>query len=300
MASIQVATAPCSWGVSTASQAADWVGPLQMVEEIVDAGYAGTELGEFGFLPQDPVELSDLLQSHGLALVAGFVHAPLIEVNADRSHLDRVLEVATLVSAVNPSAWLILSDAIGADPRRTAHAGRIEATDAPSDSEWHALIQAAQTLARAARDQCGLRTLLHPHCATFIETPEEVERFLDWTEPDLIGLCLDTGHFAYAGGDPLTALYKHGDRLRHIHLRDMSREVAERARTEELDYFQAVESGLFPALGQGGLDLQDFLMELEGLDYSGWVVVEQKILPGMDSPAQCAKRNREFLLKMGV
>lgn len=300
MASIQVATAPCSWGVSLASQSAPGVDARQVLDEMAEAGYSGTELGELGFFPRDPEELRDLLQARGLTLVAGFVQAPLLKVEADSTHLDRTLEVAALLSSVNPSAYLILSDAIGADSTRTARSGRIGPEDAPSDSAWHALVRGAQILARSTRDRTGIKTLLHPHCATHIEAPDEVERFLDWTEPDLIGLCLDTGHFAYGGGSPLTALYKHGDRLRHIHLRDLSLDVAERARCEGLDYFAAVESGLFPELGRGGLDLENLLMELEGLDYSGWVVVEQKVLPGMDPPAVSAKRNRDYLRGMGV
>ncbi len=138
-----------------------------------------------------------------------------------------------------------------------------------------------------------------------VETPGEVEALLDRTDPELLGLCLDTGHCTYGGGNAVHALRSYAERIWHIHFKDihfkdMQPEVAERARNEKWDYFQAVERGLFCELGQGAVDFRGFLAELTRLRYSGWIVVEQDVLPGQGTPLESARRNRAFLRDLGL
>jgi inosose dehydratase len=194
----------------------------------------------------------------------------------------------------------VLADENGADPVRTRDAGRIRAHQGLSDEAWSHFARGAEAVARAVRDETGLRTVFHHHCAGFVETPAEVETLLSRTDPELLGLCLDTGHLAFGGGDPLAMLRAEAGRVWHVHFKDCHPEVAAATRREELDYFEAVRRGVFCELGRGSIDFGAVVAELERVEYEGWIVVEQDVLPGMGTPAESALRNRRYLEGLGL
>jgi inosose dehydratase len=120
------------------------------------------------------------------------------------------------------------------------------------------------------------------------------------TDPALLGLVLDMGHYQFGGGDPLAALKKHQARIWHIHFKDCHPEIAAKSRTEGWDYFQSVGQGVFCELGKGSVDFKALVSELKNQAYSGWIVVEQDVLPGMGNPKVCAQKNREFIHSLGL
>ena len=119
------------------------------------------------------------------------------------------------------------------------------------------------------------------------------------TDPDLLGLCLDTGHLTYAGGDPVAAATEYGSRIWHLHLKDCSPSIADRARTLGWNYNDAVRHGVFCELGQGSVRFPAVLEALERAGFSGWAVVEQDVLPSLGTPAASAARNRHFIRSLG-
>ena len=70
------------------------------------------------------------------------------------------------------------------------------------------------------RDESGLRTVFHHHCAGYVETPDEIDALMARTDPSLVGLCLDSGHATYGGGSPLDLLARHRARMWHVHFKD--------------------------------------------------------------------------------
>jgi inosose dehydratase len=195
--------------------------------------------------------------------------------------------------------FVILADDNGADIVRTQRAGRIAPEDELSPKFWDAFTEGAERIALAVKHETGLRTDFHHHCAGFIETPRETE-LLNATSPSLLGLCLDTGHWAYAGGDPLEAVKRFGDRIWHVHFKDCHASIAERARKAEWDYFTAVRNGVFYGLGDGDIDLESVLRELQRPNYNGWIVVEDELPPGMGEPLERARRDRAYMRTLGV
>ena len=147
---------------------------------------------------------------------------------------------------------------------------------------------------------CFSETVFHHHCATYVETPEEIDALMRRTSPDTLGLCLDTGHATYGGGDPVELISRYGDRIRHVHFKDCDAAVAARARAERWDYRTAVGRGLFCELGRGSVDFGGVVDALRGAQYGGWVVVEQDILPGSGTPEASARRNREYLRTLAL
>jgi inosose dehydratase len=169
-----------------------------------------------------------------------------------------------------------------------------------SEAQWQTFVEGAQRIARAVKAETGLRTVFHHHIGTWVETPEETAEFLSRTEPELVGLVFDTGHYSFGGGDPLEGLNRHADRIWHVHFKDHEPNVAARSRQEGWDGVQAVAHGVFCELGKGDVDFPAVLAKLKSLNYGGWIVVEQDVLPGMGSPKESAQRNREYLRTIGL
>ncbi len=297
---IRVANAPCSWGVLEFDLAQEAAGPDQVLDEIAATGYAGTELGDWGFLPTEPEELRAALARRELALVGAFVPVALADPESHAAGTALASKTAKLIAATGNQPFIVLSDENAKDPLRTVRAGRIQPEHELSNEQWKTFARGAETIARAVREETGLRTVFHHHCAGFVETPAEIEALLSRTDPDLLGLCLDTGHCLYGGGDPLKTLKRYGERIWHVHFKDCEPEVAEHARREGKDYFQAVRSGVFCELGKGAVDFAALAGELQRRNYRGWIVVEQDVLPGMGTPRESAARNRTYLRTLGL
>lgn len=296
---IQVANAPCSWGVLEFELEGEAAAYPQVLDEMRETGYAGTELGDWGFMPTEPEPLSEALVERELSLLGAFVPVPWAEAPEHEAAWKMALRAAKLMrDAGFPQAFLVLADANGTNARRTARAGRVTADDGWSGEQWTVAARAIESFARRIREETGLRSVFHHHAGGFVETPAEVARLMELTEQ--VGLVLDTGHYLFGGGDPLAALRKFGERIWHVHFKDCHAAVAEDSRKKEWDYFQSVGHGVFCKLGEGMVDFPGIVDELRRQAYDGWIVVEQDVLPGMGAPRDCARDNREYLRGLGL
>jgi inosose dehydratase len=300
MSAMRLANAPCSWGVLEFDLQGEAAGCEQVLAEMAAAGYVGTELGDWGFMPTEPEALRALLSKHRLALVGAFVPVALQNEAAHAPGVEVAVRTARLMAAVSEGAVIVLADDSGKVPERVQYAGRIRPEQGLPADAWKTFARGAERVAAAVREQTGLRTVFHHHCAGYVETPQEIDRLLELTSPELLGLCLDMGHYAFGGGDPLTALQRLGDRVWHVHFKDCSRAVYGRVAREGLDYFAAVRAGVFCELGQGKVPFPEILEVLRARRYDGWVVVEQDVLPGMGTPKESARRNRSYLAALGL
>jgi inosose dehydratase len=298
---IRIANAPCSWGVLEFESKAASPGYAQVLDEIAASGYAATELGDWGFMPTDPDRLRDELARRGLEMLGAFVTTRLADPTSYESSLARALTTARLLSAVAGEApFIVLSDDPAVDTIRTRHAGRVQRSHGLSERQWDTAAHGVDRLADAVRNESGLRTVFHHHCAAYVETPEEIDDLMQRTDPTRVGLCLDSGHITYGGGSPVRLLNRHGDRVWYVHFKDCEPNVAARARQEGWDYQTALRHGLFCELGRGEVDFPALLEALRARDYDGWIVVEQDVLPSMGLPLASATRNRQYLTVLGL
>ena len=312
MSIIRVANAPCSWGSLEFEGLEDEAIPYgQMLDELKETGYDGTELGDWGYMPTHPDQLHAELASRGLVMLGAFVPVALKDAGAHKVGVAESLKVARLLADVAEKGgydqlpFLALADDNGTDPVRTAQAGRTTNEMSLTDEQWEAFARGAEDVAQAVKSEAGLRTVFHHHCAGFVERPDEIGRLLDMTDPDLLGLVLDTGHYTYGSGsnDPkivLEGLDLFAGRIWYMHFKDCHPEIADRARGEGWDYFEAIRRGVFCELGRGCVDFPAVLSRLKQQNYDGWAVVEQDVLPGMGSPKESAQRNREYLRAQGI
>lgn len=302
MSDIKIANAPCSWGALEFDLEGKPLGYAQVLDEIRETGYSGTELGDWGFMPTDPAALRKEIEQRSLTLLGAFVPAALTNNAAHDVGVQKALKVARLmVEAGYKEAFIVLADENGSVEERTRNAGRIRPDQGLSEEQMQTFAQGAEKVARAVKEQYGLRTVFHHHCAGWIETPEEIDALMKKTDPALLGLCFDTGHYLFGGGkDPLDVLKKWGSRVWHVHFKDFSPEVAKQGEAAGWNYFDAVKHGVFCELGKGAVDFGAVKKFLDDTNYRGWIVVEQDVLPGMGNPRQCAQANRNYLHTIGL
>ncbi len=301
MNNIKIANAPCSWGALEFDLEAEAPGYKQVIREIAETGYTGTELGDWGFMPTDPARLNEELRTEKLDLLGAFVPVDFSRADRHEEGVESALRVAGLMHEAGfPDAFIVLADNNGAVPERTRNAGRITPEQGLSGAQWEVYAAGVEKVARAVKERFGMRSVFHHHCAGYVETPAELEKLMQLTDPALLGLCFDTGHYAFGGGDPLEGLEKWKERIWHVHFKDFSARVGAAARENGWDYFEAVKNGVFCELGKGEVDFPAAVKFLKDTTYHGWVVVEQDVLPGMGSPKICALNNRKYLTETGL
>jgi inosose dehydratase len=266
----KLAGAPISWGVCEVPGWGRMLPPDRVLAEMASLGLAATELGPVGYLPSDPAELGTLLDRHGLGLAGAFVPLVLHERSLDeaRAVLDEVMPlVATLdgevlvAAAVTDVRW---------SPR------------IPLDADGYARIAENLRTLSGTTAESGLRLALHPHVGTLVETAEDVDAVLAEGEVDW---CLDTGHLAIGGTDPVQFAAANAGRIVHVHLKDVDMELAERVRSGELSLVEATRRGLFRPLGDGDASIDEVVEQLDRHGYERWLVLEQDTtLTGEEPP----------------
>lgn len=297
---IQVANAPCSWGVieNTEGERKTY---LDVLDEMSAAGYAGTELGDWGFMPTNPAVLHSQLQKYQLKLLGSWVSVRLYDGGFHAAGVEQAVKTARLLKAVGGSDNLIvIGDDHSTVPLRHDHTGRITAEMMLNDQGWAVYTAGAMKVAEAVKKETGLRSVIHPHGSTYLETPAEIEKFLAMTDPNLLGMVFDTGHYMLGGGDPAVGINRYQDRIWHVHFKDFDPSVVAAADQNGWGYQQMIGQGVFPELGQGAVDFPAVLNALREINYDGWIVVEQDVLPGMGSPLESAVRNRRYLREIGI
>jgi inosose dehydratase len=288
----RLAGAPVTFGVwERTVDRPDLVARERLLEAAQLIGYRGFELGPLGYLGADPHAVADVLARHGLELAGAFVPLHLADATAfeaDLGELERTLTVLAVGGGV-----AVLADA--ETPEREAVVGRpaeLERTALSDD----AFAVALEHLARAV-DRCrsaGVRPVFHPHAGTYVETPAEIERLLAGSD---VELCLDSGHLAIGGGDPVALGRRCAGRIAHLHLKDVDGPMLDRLRAGEIEMMAAWEAGLFCPLGEGIVDIDGFLAATTGDGFDGWLVLEQDRIavrdPDLDGVAAVEARNLE-------
>ncbi|TMU57364.1 TIM barrel protein [Flagellimonas algicola] len=300
---IKIANAPCSWGALEfdLEEKSEEIGFEQVLDEIKETGYVGTELGDWGYMPTTPSLLRQEVDKRGLQLLGAFVPVALADPTRHEQGITTALKTAELMyQAGYKNAFIVLSDDNGTVPERTKNAGRISPQMGLTEEQWEHYAQGANNIAKIVKDTFGIRTVFHHHCAGYIETPEEIDILMAMTDPELLGLCLDMGHYAFGGGNPMEALKKYANRIWHVHFKDFNPEIAQLSRERQGDYFDAIKRGVFCKLGDGAVDFKEIVDHLNEIGYSDWIVVEQDILPGMGHPKACAQANRDYIKTLGL
>jgi inosose dehydratase len=298
---IHIGNAPVSWGIFEFTGLTPKYTYTQVLDEMKAAGYTGTELGPWGYLPTDPARLRDELDKRGLKMLSAFVPTRFADPGALPAGEAVALRTGELLHALGAKIVVLADDNVTVQ-NRIDRAGRIRPEDGLSAEGWRTFANGVNQVAQKINDKYGMAVAFHHHCGGFVETPQEIDRLMELTKPEIVGLCLDTGHYVYGGGSAsaVDAVKKYGKRINHLHFKDCDPAVLARVRKEELPYMRAVGEGLFCELGKGSVDFKAIADEMNKLGYEGFAVVEQDMLPGLGTPFESAKRNREYLRSIGL
>ncbi|HET6353176.1 sugar phosphate isomerase/epimerase [Streptomyces sp.] len=293
---IRVGSAPDSWGVwfPDDPQQVPW---QRFLDEVAQAGYEWIELGPYGYLPSDPARLGEETARRGLKVSAGTVftglhHGPAVW---DKTWAH-VADIAALTQAtgaehlvVIPSFW------------RDDKTGQVLEDSTLTPAQWRDLTAQTERLGREVRERYGLKIVVHPHADTHIDSEENVSRFLDATDPSLVSLCLDTGHYAYCGGDSVKLIETYGERIGYLHLKQVDPKILAEVVADEVPFGPAVRRGVMCEPPAGVPALEPVLAAAQALDVELFAIVEQDMYPcPPDKPFPIARRTRRFLRSCGA
>jgi inosose dehydratase len=293
--SIKIGTAPSSWGVWFASDPKQipW---QRFLDEVVEAGYEWVELGPYGYLPTDLSRLRTELDGRGLRVPAAHASGNLPVSSQWRDLEKEVMGAGELLVGLGAEYLILLED---------TYIDRL--TDQPKgptrldDQAWQRLIGTVNRVAEVVRDKFGLKLLFEPHTDTHVEYEDQIEAFLQQTDPARVSLLLDVGHYTNRGGDPVAFMRRHHKRIPYLHLKDIDPKLQEKFGSGDLSFAAAVGMGLWCELSEGTVDFVALADVLNEVGFDGWVAVEQGMYPApFDKPLPIAKRNRTYLREIGI
>lgn len=295
--SVKIGNAPCSWGVRPVDDP-ERPGWRDFLRECADSGYSGVELGPVGYMTElPPPVLAEALDANGLKMVAAVVYQPL----SDPAKWDVVQNAAVRLcraAAAQGAKHLVVIDSVS--PRRQSTTGREPEAEQMDKAEWTAFRSRIETIAQMAADEYGLTACVHQHVGGFLEFESEFERLLEEVDAALLKICLDTGHYMYAGHDPVAFLRRHLDRISYLHFKDVNPVVLAEVVANRTGFFDAHGKGVFCRLGEGGVAFPEISNLLVESGYDGWCTVEQDADPMVGlNPREDAVRSRAYLRSIG-
>ncbi|MDQ6876917.1 MAG: sugar phosphate isomerase/epimerase [Candidatus Dormibacteraeota bacterium] len=300
---ILVANAPCSYGAFEITiEDPNVAAPLAVLDAVASAGYAGIDLGPAGYLGESG-ELASRLRERRLALAGGYLALPFSnagDLAADMPRLELLLDIFDLVPETRPRPKPTLADAGSPERWRRPGAAARDRSLGWDGAGWRQFGEGIARVVERCRER-GYEPKLHHHTGTHLEAVWEIERALEVSD---VGICLDTGHLLVGEGDPVECIRAWAGRINHFHLKDARSEILARIAAEGAPVEAIWRRRAFCRLGQGDVEVGRVLDELQAIDYSGWLVVEQDTMPDPAWPLEYAVAdqvaNRAFLKTRGI
>jgi inosose dehydratase len=287
---LRIGSAPDSWGVWFPDH------PRQIpwdrfLDEVAKAGYHWIELGPYGYLPTDPEQLKDELAKRDLELSAGTVFTGFHK-GPEQWQLawDQAVKVAGLAHALGaehivviPDMWRSEADGSALEPRTL------------TPEQWDKMSSAHDQLGKALLEEYGMRQQFHSHADSHVGTYREVERLLGLTDPQYLNLCLDTGHFAYYGGDCVKLINAHPDRIGYLHLKQVDPDYRFEVHKNDIPWSNAANDVMVEP-PNGVPDFAPIIEAVSKIDPETFAIVEQD-MPGVDIdiPLGIASRTRQHI-----
>ena len=263
----------------------------QIVSEMALAGFTGCEIGNK--FPKDPDILKEALDLRGMRIASRWYSSFILTRDYAEEEKDFVSNLEFLKK--------LGANRINVSEQSYSIQGKVDVPildmknkKVMNDEEWKRMCDGLNKLGKVAKDH-GFKLCFHHHMGTVIQTLEETEKMLANTDKDLVYLCFDTGHFTFAGEDPLPVLKKYVDRVGHVHLKDMRLKVVDEVKKNNYSFLKAVRSGAFTVPGDGDIDFKPILKVLDEANYEGWLLIEAEQDPAKANPLKYAKIGRKYI-----
>ena len=289
MSEVKLAVAPIAWSNDDMPELGGDT-PLEVcLAESRAAGFCGTEMG--GKFPRDAAQLSPLLRRHRLQLASGWFSGLLRQNDSVEEEMQRMRAQLETFAALNTR---VLFYAETADSVQGQYDTPLSARPKMAPPEFARYGEKLTQLATRMRVDYGVQMAYHHHMGTVFETEDEVDLLMANTG-EAVGLLVDSGHIAFAGGSPQALLRRHGARVRHIHCKDLRQAPLAKALAQDTSFMQAVLAGVFTVPGDGLLDFDAFIQAVADIDYHGWLVVEAEQDPAKANPLTYSRRGGQHL-----
>lgn len=261
----------------------------QCVSEMALAGFTGSEVGNK--YPKDTKVLKKALGLRGISIASAWFSAflttkPYEETAAAfKLHRDFLHEMGAKVIVVAEQGHSIQGmmdkPVFDAKPIFTA-------------VEWDNLAKGLEKLGQLAAEE-DMKIVYHHHMGTGVQTAEEIDKLMDMTDPDLVSLLFDTGHLTFSGENPELVLKKHSNRIKHVHLKDIRKNVLQTVKKQKMSFLNGVKAGVFTVPGDGMIDFKPLFKLLGQHNYEGWFVVEAEQDPALANPLEYAMKARQYI-----
>lgn len=260
----------------------------QCISEMALAGYTGTEIGNK--YPKDPETLKQFLEPRGLEVASAWFSAFLTTEPYEntfekfKEHRDFLWNMGAKVIVVSEQGHSIQGRDLPIFEEKPKF----------TDQEWDLLTKGLEKLGDLAHER-DMEIVYHHHMGTGVQTTDEIERLMENTDPEKVSLLFDTGHLVYSGEDPLGIFEKYHHRIKHIHFKDIRKDVMNEVKNEQDSFLTGVKKGAFTVPGDGMVDFAPIWKAIEQSGYEGWIVVEAEQDPSLAIPFIYAKQAREYI-----
>lgn len=261
----------------------------QCVSEMALAGFTGSEVG--GKYPADTKVLKKALDLRGIQICNQWFSSFLISKPFEETEKE-FIKAADFLKEMGAKV-------IGVSEQSYSIQGKMEqpvweGKYVMNDEEWKLLAEGLNKLGKIAKDK-GMTLTFHHHMGTVVQTEEEIDRFMETVDPELVFLLFDSGHLSFAGIDPEKVLKRYVNRIKHVHLKDIREEMVKKSKNERWSFLKGVREGVFTVPGDGDVDFAPIFRILEDAGYEGWVVVEAEQDPAKANPLEYAKKARAYI-----
>ncbi|HHT45523.1 MAG TPA: myo-inosose-2 dehydratase [Fastidiosipila sp.] len=286
---VRLGIAPIGWTNDDLPELGGEISFEQCISEMSEAGFVGCEVGNK--YPKDPKVLKPALDQKGLQ-IANQWFSSLLTSEGYEVTIENFKKQLEFLKAMGATV-------IGASEQGNSIQGKpvpILSDQKPvfTEEQWELIAKGCNDMGKIAKDE-GITFTYHHHMGTGIQFMDEVDRFLDMTDPELVFLLYDTGHFAFCGEDPLAAVKRYVDRIGHVHLKDVRPEVLKKVKEEDMSFLDAVKAGAFTVPGDGSIDFKPIFDVLAENNYHGWMIVEAEQDPAKANPLEYAKKARQYI-----
>jgi inosose dehydratase len=292
---LTIGVCPDQWGVwfPEDDKQIPWSTAL---DEMAEAGFSIMETGPFGYFPKNPTRLQEEMGKRGFRVVAGTGWGILHKPDAWAETEKTFRAIAETHAAVGAEYIVHLPPLFRDDKTWEYTDDRVLSPDA-----WNLFISNADRLGRLLKEDYGLKMVLHPHGDSHIETPDDIDRIFQATDPEYVGFCLDTGHIVYGGGDPVELCRKYPERISYVHIKAMDPALVQQAHDEDWPFGLAVAKGCSVAPPAGAPDMGGLIAALADLEKELYVICEQDMYPAdPGAPLPIAIQTREYLASLGL
>ena len=285
---IRFGIAPINWNNDDLPALGSGYSLERILSEMNQAGYEGTEFGNK--FPNKASVLCEILDTFNLKLTSSW-HSTYFVLNEQENELKNVEEKVSFLKEANAEVINIAecSGSVHSDINKSLASKPIL-----NDSDWELLIGSLNKAGEICNNY-GIRLAYHHHMGTCVQTAEEIKRLLEFTDPNYVNLCVDTGHLYYAGIDSVKFIENNLERIVHVHFKDLRKEEFNKYDSSSDSFLKTILSGIFTVPGDGCIDFSSIVKILQQNHYNGWIIVEAEQDPDKADPLHYAISARNYL-----